>query len=204
MRRIPPALRREELITAAIAVIARDGIAAATTRAIVTEAEMPLGAFHFVFGSRDELIAAVIETLMEQELGRALENVDEAAPLTISEVLEAGLNGFLEWLFSHPDMELALFELAFFAARNGTSGGMAAQYSAYYRGASQMIERAAAISGWEWTEPTDRLARTLIALTDGLTTTWLADRDDDAARAFASFAAGALAAKAHNPKKTQE
>ena len=208
MRRIPTALRREELITAAIAVISRDGVAAATTRAIVTEAEMPLGSFHYVFSSRDDLIAAVIETLMEQELNRALEQVSDHSPQTVREVIEAGLNGYLEWLFTNPEMELALLELAIFAARSGSSGGMATQYRAYYRASAQMIEQAATISGCEWTEPVDRLARHLTALADGITTTWLADRDDAAARDFASFAAMALASKARSirtvPIESQE
>lgn len=197
MRRIAPALRREELINAAVTVIARDGIVAATTRAIASEAKMPLGAFHYVFDSRDELIAAVIDELMGRELGRALEGITLGGPRTVTQVLEAGLNGFIDWLTENPDLELALFELAFFAARTGTSGGMGAQYSAYYRASAALVAQAAVLGGVQWNEPVDRLARHLTALVDGLTTTWLADRDTAAAREFAFFAASALATKAH-------
>ena len=64
MARLALADRRAALIGAAVRVIARSGLAAATTRAIVTEAGMPLGSFHYVFDSRDDLITAVIETVM--------------------------------------------------------------------------------------------------------------------------------------------
>ena len=40
----------------ALTVIARDGVHAATTRAIVAEAGMALASFHYAFRSRDELI----------------------------------------------------------------------------------------------------------------------------------------------------
>jgi hypothetical protein len=40
--------------------------------------------------------------------------------------------------------------------------------------------------------PVALAARVLVAFTDGLTLTWLVDRDDDAARAVAAAAADAL------------
>ena len=56
----PPAPeRRASLARAARTVIARDGLAAATTRAIVAEAGMPLASFHYAVASRDELLREV-------------------------------------------------------------------------------------------------------------------------------------------------
>jgi AcrR family transcriptional regulator len=48
--------RREELIEAAIRVLIRDGVDAATTRAISVEAGAPLATLHYCFASRDELL----------------------------------------------------------------------------------------------------------------------------------------------------
>ena len=53
MTRIPVVDRRTALVQAALRVVARDGVAAATTRRIVAEAGMPLASFHYVFASRD-------------------------------------------------------------------------------------------------------------------------------------------------------
>ena len=61
--RIPAAERRSALIEAALRVVARNGLAQATTRAIVAEAGMSLASFHYVFDSRDELIDELITTV---------------------------------------------------------------------------------------------------------------------------------------------
>lgn len=64
--------RRERLVQAALRVIARDGVAAPTTRAIVAEADMPPASFHYVFQSRDELIAELIHYVVDNEDSAAL------------------------------------------------------------------------------------------------------------------------------------
>ena len=51
MPRIAVDARRELLVEAAIRVMARDGVAKATTRSIVAEAGMALAAFHYSFRS---------------------------------------------------------------------------------------------------------------------------------------------------------
>jgi AcrR family transcriptional regulator len=53
-------------------VIARDGLAAATTRAIVAEAGMPLASFHYAAPSRDELLRDVVELVVAEEDSAAL------------------------------------------------------------------------------------------------------------------------------------
>src|SRR5450432_328934 len=67
MSRIPATERRSALAQAALAVIARDGLAAATTRAIVAEAGMPLASFHYAVASRDELLRDVVELVVAEE-----------------------------------------------------------------------------------------------------------------------------------------
>src|SRR5580698_2955929 len=58
--------RRAELVEAAGRVVARDGIAAATTRRIAEEAGLPQGLVHYWFASKDELLEEVIMTLLRQ------------------------------------------------------------------------------------------------------------------------------------------
>ncbi len=56
--------RRELLLTAGIRVIARDGLDAASTRAVVAEAEMPLASFHYAFASREDFLAELVSRLI--------------------------------------------------------------------------------------------------------------------------------------------
>ena len=66
MTRMSAAERREQLVAAAIRVMTRDGVVRATTRAIASEAGMPLGVFHYAFRSKAELMAVVTETIAQQ------------------------------------------------------------------------------------------------------------------------------------------
>ncbi|MFE5481141.1 TetR/AcrR family transcriptional regulator [Streptomyces sp. NPDC056527] len=194
MRRIPLEQRREEIISAAIRIIAEHGVAAASTRAIVSEAGMPLGAFHYVFASHDELMRAVIENVMEGErLAAELSWLDSTS---VEAAIRSGLDTYIDLLEADPQRELALLELAVFARRHDEHGQMRDQYRSYYKTASGLLRSAATVTSSVWTAPLEELARHLVALIDGITTTWLADHDTEAARKTAAFAAAAFAALA--------
>ena len=57
------------------------------------------------------------------------------------------------------------------------------QYRAYAGAATRLLEQAAELTGEQWQRPVPELARLLITLVDGATTTWLVDRDTAATRA---------------------
>src|SRR4249919_3836395 len=61
--------KREQILDAAAALIGRVGFAAASTRAVAAEADVPLSLVHYHFGSRGGLLA----TLLERENARLLE-----------------------------------------------------------------------------------------------------------------------------------
>jgi len=65
MARVSAESRREYLIQALVRVVARDGIEGATTRQIAKEAEMTLAALHYCFESKEELLAASYDHLIE-------------------------------------------------------------------------------------------------------------------------------------------
>lgn len=197
MKRMPPEQRRAELIAAAVRVIARDGVTAASTRAIVAEADMPLGAFHFIFTSRDELLQAVIHSVTDGERIAARISISGGpGGLDIESTLRAGLNSYLDLLESDPNRELALLELAIYAFRLDPEGLMRDQYTTYYAAVTELLRYAAELMSVTWIVPVEELARHLVASVDGLTTTWLADRDTAAARRTAQFIAKALASYA--------
>ena len=72
MNRLPVAERREQLIEAALAVASRDGIDAATVRAVAAEAGVSLGVVHYCFQDKDELLRAMAHAITSANLERSL------------------------------------------------------------------------------------------------------------------------------------
>ncbi len=198
MKRIPAAERRDRLVAAALRVVARDGVAAATTRRIVAEAGMSLASFHYVFTSRDELMAELVNAAVageESDLAPAFEAVEP--PAGLREVVRAGLQHYFDGVRADPDREKAMFELTQWALREPGFEHLARrQYERYHRTAEEAARTAARLTGTEWNRPLPEIARTLVALTDGLTIAWLVTGDDEAATATMDFAADALTALA--------
>ena len=201
MTRIAPAARRASLVQAALRVIARDGVAAATTRRIVAEAGMPLASFHYVFASRDELMAELVNTVVAGEQSDLEPALDPAtAPLELRAAIRSGLQHYLDGVRADPDREKAMFELTQWALREPGFEPLARrQYDRYYELAERAARDAAALTGSAWSLPVADIARLLVTLTDGLTIAWLVTRDDAAAERSLDFAADALAALADAP-----
>lgn len=196
MSRIPATERRDALAHAALAVIARDGLAAATTRAIVAEAGMPLASFHYAVPSRDELLRDVVELVVAEEgsaaLGPLLARADGIREATV-----LAMTAYLQLVKSDPGREQAMFELTQYALRTpGLDDLPAEQYSRYHALATELLEVAAAQHGAGWKVPVPDLAHLLVSFTDGLTLAWLADRDDAAAERSIQLAATAIASLA--------
>lgn len=193
MSRIPATERRAALAQAALVVISRDGLAAATTRAIVAEAGMPLASFHYAVASRDELLRDVVELVVAEEGVAAL------APLlaragSIREAARLALTGYLGFVKNDPGHEQAMFELTQYALRTpGLDDLPAEQYARYHALAVELLDAATAQLHPDWRVPMPDLARLLVSFTDGLTLAWLADRDDAAAARSVELAADAIA-----------
>ncbi|MFE0462470.1 TetR/AcrR family transcriptional regulator [Kitasatospora sp. NPDC058965] len=169
--------RREELIEAAIRVMIRDGVARTTTRAIVGEAGLPLGAFHYCFRSKEELLQSVIERIMVRALGPAVASVAEGAPT--EEVVRTTLHAYWDRIRQHPDEHLLTYELTQYALRQPELAELARrQYQHYLEVSHSSLETMAQLAGIEWSVPLPVLARLALGVLDGLTLTWLLDRDD--------------------------
>lgn len=200
MPRIPAAERRAALIDAGLRLIARDGLAHATTRAIVAEAGMSLASFHYAFESReaflDELIAVVVANEQQAVLPApdvGPDGVGDGGDHDLRAILEDGLLRYLDHLASDPEHEQAMLELTQYALRSPERHPLAvAQYRRYAELAEQALATAAERAGAAWREPVADAAGVLVAFTDGITLTWLVHRDDAAARAAARAAADAL------------
>ena len=84
MNRLPVAERREQLIEAALAVASRDGIDAATVRAVAAEAGVSLGVVHYCFQDKDELLRAMAHAITSANLERSLGRAARRRPTTPS------------------------------------------------------------------------------------------------------------------------
>lgn len=115
MARIPAHDRRKALVDATIRLISREGIAATSTRAIAAEADMPLSSLHYVFDSREQLIALAVNSIAADFRMRF-----DTEAIDFSSVASAVRTAFgqrLEFVNDHPDMTLAAYECLMYAAR---------------------------------------------------------------------------------------
>jgi AcrR family transcriptional regulator len=185
--------RRAALVDAGLRLIAREGLAAASTRAIVAEAGMSLASFHYAFASREAFLDELIAAVVAGEQQAVLPVPAEVGGGTLRDVLEDGLLRYLEHLAADPAREQAMLELTQHALRSPERHPLAvAQYRRYAGLAEHALETAAHQTGATWRVPVAEAAGVLVAFTDGLTSTWLVHRDDAAARAVARAAADAL------------
>ncbi|WP_022916209.1 TetR/AcrR family transcriptional regulator [Ruania albidiflava] len=193
MVRIPVEQRRRQLVAAAFTVIATRGLAATSARAVVAEAGMSLASFHYAFTSREELLEMLITEVTDGEQAAVLPQ--ELAGKTLEELLIEGLTGYLEHLRADPLREQAMLELTQYAIRSQPELAQH-QYRRYREIAAAALQLAASETGTRWQVPLGTVARLLVHVTDGLTLTWLVDRDDRAARDALAAAARALTALA--------
>jgi len=180
--RLTAEARRAALLEAALRVMERDGVIAGTTRAIVAEAGMSLASFHYAFTSREELLAELVRRVVGRELSAATAGWQPSDGLAAC--LRTAAAGYLAHLEQEPGQEQLMLELTLLAVRRPDLQPIAReQYRAYTAAATELLERAAALTGTSWRRPVSELARLLITLVDGATTTWLVDRDTAATRA---------------------
>jgi AcrR family transcriptional regulator len=108
------------IINAAERLFIRDGIEATSLRAVTREAGVNVAAIHYYFGSRDELLRAVLDRIIKPLNGRRLALLNESVashhgrPLPVEEILQAFLLPDLELIEALRDRGV---EIAHFAAR---------------------------------------------------------------------------------------
>jgi DNA-binding transcriptional regulator YbjK len=181
-----PALRRDEgrradLVDAALRVIARDGVAAATTRRIADEAGVPLGTLHYWFAGKDELLEQVVSSVLDQISSATLA---VAYSGSMADRLRAAWRVITQ---DDPGRQLAFYELTAHAIRDPELRHLAVkQYSSYRATAADLLrpwlaEHPVVVPGGS-----EALAELIADLFDGMVLSWLADPDGvDPDRVFA-------------------
>jgi AcrR family transcriptional regulator len=179
--------RRAQLISAARAVIAREGLAAATTRRITQEAGLPHGAFHYWFAGKEELLQQ--EQLFEELVAKSLRDMTDSAAARAAGTAsgaEASLGDLLRAAFdvverdeqARPGYQLAGYELTALALRTPALRDLARrQYQAYRDTAAAITAPWMAGRRVDLPGGPDALNQLMAILLDGLTLAWLADPD---------------------------
>jgi AcrR family transcriptional regulator len=178
MVRVSADTRRDLLVDAAIRVMVRDGVAKATVRSIVAEAEMPLGVFHYCFRSKEELLNQVIETIAGHTVEPALAELRR--PGTLQERLDGAVDAYWQHVVANPDEHRVTYELTSYAVRQPGLEHMArTQYEKYIESFTAVLDLLGSGAGISWRVPVPVLSRYLTAMVDGVTLLWLNEGGDD-------------------------
>lgn len=141
--RVSAQARREQLVAAAIRVMSREGLDAATTRRIADEAGAPLSAFHYAFRDKNELLTEVIAAVTLEVEKVLREAVDPTKGLAAA--IDDGLRGFWRYAVGDDGLQLMQYELTIYCRRTDGFGWLAEwQYARYASAALETFEMAAA------------------------------------------------------------
>jgi AcrR family transcriptional regulator len=191
---LPVEQRRVQLVAAAMRVMQREGAWTLTTRAVAREAGVPLGAVHYAFGSKAELVRAVFQA--DRERATALLRRAVTAGGGPAEVLTRALVGYVDGVVADPGAEMVLQELTMMGGRDDDLRAAARESTEQYRSdVLDLLHRVAAASGGTWAGDVDVLAESVLGLLFGASVNWLCTGDDVLFRRCAEDAARTLAAR---------
>ncbi|MEU5841794.1 TetR/AcrR family transcriptional regulator [Rhodococcus sp. NPDC047139] len=207
--RLPADERRTQLVAAALELAESGGVGAVTVRAVAEKAGVSLGVVHYCFDSKEALVVAMANTLIE-ELARAMHAAfDVPADLQrtsgvdcLRSMLHTGLRAMWSAVESTPGLQTLTYEITTYSLRHGTNGSPVSgniavqQYRLMDEQADRFLDRCADRCGVEWSLPTATLARLSLALLDGVVLRWLVDRDSETAATELGVIADIIATRA--------
>jgi AcrR family transcriptional regulator len=183
--------RREELIEAAIDVLTQHGLARTTTRAITDRAGLALGAFHYAFRSKDDLLEAVAGRLGDQ-IVTVLADAGQGSTQDVATLIEALVTGYWTSVERAPTLHLAVQEVTTQALREHQLRAVAVRL--HERQLDTITDLMAAVPDPPSEHDRADLARTVLASLEGLTVHALVEDDPAAARRRLSLQARAIEA----------
>lgn len=169
--------RRRQLVTAARRVLVRTGVAGSTLRAVAAEAGVALGTMHYVFPSKEQLLRAVLEEVVE-EISTVVREASETTADLEKAILAAARTVWSRLVEAEPEVQLMQYELSLWALRTAGMADLAQwQYERYLDLIDRHWQQVAARAGVTLSVPTSQLARLQLAALDGLLLQHLASRD---------------------------
>lgn len=187
--------RRNQFIDAAIEVIAAEGLARMTTRRIAERAQAPLGALHYCFRNKDELIQLIAER-GAQMLVESFANVDPDRG--IEATIRDSIAALWDWYQDNIGLQFALTELGMNRIRRG--GDPAEIYSMWgpfgHDLLTEHLGRAVKVDTRKLRLPIEEIVRFILHRFDGLTIEYAASQDREACRRQVQILADAIVAVA--------
>jgi AcrR family transcriptional regulator len=179
---VEAAVRRRQLVASARTVMMRDGVARSSLRAIAEEAGIPLGTLQYVFPSKELLLRAVIEDVVEELAALLKEDVELAGGL--EGAIRHGVSTFWSGLVAEErNLQLMQYELTTYALRTAGQEDLARwQYEQYCGVVAAWLQEAADNAGETSAVPYARLARVMVAGIDGLILQRICDPDASRSR----------------------
>jgi AcrR family transcriptional regulator len=163
--------RREQLIEAAVQVIAREGADGATTRKIADEAKAPLASLHYCFQNKENLLLAVFAQLSDEM------PVDVDLPKgkkpTLGQIVEQLFTRAMQWSVENPVRMRAMIEITLWAERYDPelSAGF---YDAFLKSSESALRQ---VDVTVSDEELDSVVRVAMSLVDGLSLQMLTNGD---------------------------
>ena len=196
-----------QLVECALALADRGGMSAVTVRGVAEEAKVSLGVVHYCFEDKEQLVAAMIEKVIAEQLEALIGSIPTGTLATGRDALRTWVDEALTAVWrraaEYPDRWLLMIESMLFSLRQPIESASAGQAMVQHQTAekygraylSEIGERCQ--MRWDIEERT--LVRTALQMLFGTVQWWLVDRDDAAARNSLTVVAGWIADSA-SPK----
>ncbi|HEY9314236.1 TetR/AcrR family transcriptional regulator [Williamsia sp.] len=206
-RRLSVEDRRKQLVECALALADRGGMGAVTVRGVAEEAKVSLGVVHYCFDDKEQLVAAMIEKVITEQLEALIGSIPTGTLGTGRDALRTGVVEALTAVWRRaaefPDRWLLMIESMLFSLRQPVESASAGQAMVQHQTAekygraylSEIGERCQ----MRWDIEERALVRAALQMLFGTVQWWLVDRDDAAARDSLSAVAGWIADSA-SPK----
>jgi AcrR family transcriptional regulator len=181
MSRVLAAEHRSAIVAAAIRLMAREGVGAASTRRVAAEAGVAQATIHYVFGTKTELYRGVLEAVSEN-LVKAVQAGLEPQSQWAAQAEGAG-RAVWEITEADPSTALLLVELTAYALRHDELRDLAeGLYDNYQRLAEDVVGALIAASDRELRIPLEEVARLAVAGLNGVVLSYLVHGDRDRSR----------------------
>ncbi len=165
--------RKEQLISATVELMRREGVQSVTMRAIAKEANAPLATAHYCFSDKGELMDAAAEAWLKN-LSRF--SSDVPVHLGLRKAVEQVAEGYWRALEEEPSSILAEIELILWATRNAAASPLAAKiYPAYIVELGSLFSSAAKNSGDRSLLSFETLVRSFLMIYDGAAIQYMTD-----------------------------
>ncbi|NKE58987.1 TetR/AcrR family transcriptional regulator [Lentzea sp. PSKA42] len=206
MAHVPAAVRRKQIIEAATAVIAREGVAGASTRAIAREAAVPLATLHYVFATKDDVVAGVLEMLLDKaklSIDQCVQRVLVASPdatRDLAQIVDQLVHAYWDDMQQDLGSQRVQYELTLHALRAPQAGNVGRALYEYYLDATEGLIRDVCERTGETVHASVRdIAHLIVSGIDGILLQSLIVADHDQARRSLDNLVGAVLATATRP-----